>query len=44
MRAKKAKALRRIARAICTKQGKPENIAYLYKDMKKNYKATKGEI
>lgn len=44
MRAKKSKALRRLARVICQSIGKPNAIESEYKKMKQNYKAAKGEI
>ena len=44
MRAKKAKALRRLARKICIDLKKPHDIDKEYKRMKAVYKSNKGEI
>lgn len=44
MRAKKAKALRRIARAISKQSGKPQNTEATYNKIKATYKATKKEL
>lgn len=44
MRGKKAKLLRRIARGICSKSGKLQDVPKEYKRLKKIYKQSKGEI
>lgn len=45
MRAKKAKRLRRLAKAFVVQHNKPlSQIDTWYKRMKSNYKATKGEV
>lgn len=45
MRAKKAKALRRLARAFVTQNNKPlSEVDFWYKRMKKTYKASKGQL
>lgn len=44
MRAKKAKALRRLARKICIDLKKPHAIDKEYKRMKSAYKSSKGQL
>ncbi len=44
MRAKKAKALRRLAAFMCYQQKRPSDTQMEYKNMKKIYKANKGEL
>lgn len=44
MRAKKAKALRRLARKICYDLKRPHTVEQEYKRMKETYKKSKGQI